>query len=112
MTNTENGHGNSETVTMVVEMAVKPEYEKEFLDLASRIAEKVHANEPGTLLYVLTRHPTEPHTYLWVERYRNQEALQAHMESPYMGEAMSKIQDPEWWAKEHDMLQLTQVVPA
>lgn len=40
-------------------------------------AEKVHANEPGTLLYVLTKHPDEPHTYLWIERYRDQTALRS-----------------------------------
>lgn len=83
MTNTpKTAHGNSEVVTLIVEMTVKPEYEQEFLDYVASFVEKVHANEPGTLLYVLTSHPTEPHTYLWVERYRNQEALQAHMEAP------------------------------
>jgi quinol monooxygenase YgiN len=71
----------------------------------------VHANEPGTLLYVLTKHPTEPHTYLWVERYRDQAAEQAHGEAPYFGEAMSRIQDPKWWAKPGEVLLLTQVVP-
>ena len=104
-------HGDSDVVTQVVTMAVKPEYEQEFLDLASHTVNEVHANEPGTLLYVLTKHPTEPHTYVWVERYRNQEALKAHGETPYIAEAMSRVQDPEWWAKPHEMLQLAQVMP-
>lgn len=64
MTNMESAHGNSEVVTLIVTMALKPEYEQEFLDLASRTVNKVHVNQPGALLYVLTRHPTEPHTYL------------------------------------------------
>lgn len=111
MTNTETAHGNSEVVTMVVEMTVNPEHEHDSSIYVPGFIEKVHANKPGTLLYVLTRHPTKPHTYLWVERYRDQEALQVHADAPYMGEAMSRVQDPEWWAKEHEMLQLTQVVP-
>jgi quinol monooxygenase YgiN len=114
MTNTETAHGNSEAVTMVVEMTVKPEHEQEFLDYVAGFMEKVHVNEPGTLLYVLTRHPTEPHTYLWVERYRDQEALQAHMGAPYMVEPVSRAQDPEWkwWAKPPELLlQLAQVLP-
>lgn len=37
MTNTETAHGNSEVVTMVVEMTVNPEHEQEFLDLRARL---------------------------------------------------------------------------
>lgn len=106
-----NAHGSSDVVTQVVTMALKPEYEQEFLDFAAYFVEKVHANEPGTLLYVLTKHPTEPYTYVWIERYRDQAALQAHGETPYIGEAMSKVQNPKWWSKPHEMLQLTQIVP-
>jgi quinol monooxygenase YgiN len=106
-----NAHGNADVVIQLVTMTVKPEYEQEFLDFAAYFVEKVHANEPGTLLYVLTKHPTEPHTYLWVERYRDQAAAQAHAEAPYFGEAMSRIQDPKWWAKPGELLLLTQVVP-
>jgi quinol monooxygenase YgiN len=106
-----NAHGNADVVTALVTMTLNPEYEQEFLDFAAYFAEKVHANEPGTLLYVLTKHPTEPHTYLWVERYRDQAAEQAHSEAPYFAEAISKIQDPAWWAKPGEVLLLTQVVP-
>ena len=104
-------HGNADVVTQIITMTLNPEYEQEFLDFAAYFAEKVHANEPGTLLYVLTKHPTEPYTYLWVERYRDQEASKAHSEAPYFSEAISKKEDPAWWAKPGDMLTLTQVVP-
>lgn len=80
-----NAHGNSDVVTWAVTMAVKPEHEQEFLDFAASFAKKVHMNGPGTLLYVLTKHSSEPHTYLWIECYRNQEALQAHSETSYIG---------------------------
>lgn len=105
-------HADATVVTQIVTMRVKPEHEQEFLDLAARIAAQVHASEPGTLLYVLTRHPTEPQTYLWIERYRDQHALEAHGAAPYMAEAMAKVQDPAWWSGPPEVLSLTQVVPA
>jgi quinol monooxygenase YgiN len=106
-----NSHGSADVVTQLVTMTLNPEYEQEFLDFAAYFAEKVHANEPGTLLYVLTKHPTEPHTYVWVERYRDQAAEQAHSEAPYFSEAISRMQDPTWWAKPGEVMLLTQVVP-
>ena len=104
-------HGNAEVVTQIVTMTLNPEYEQEFLDFAAYFVGKVHANEPGTLLYVLTKHPTEPHTYLWVERYHDQEAERAHSQAPYFSEAISRIDNPAWWAKPGEVLRLTQVVP-
>ena len=106
-----NAHGNADVVTQLVTMTLNPEYEQEFLDFAAYFAEKVHANEPGTLLYVLTKHPTEPYTYVWVERYRDQAAEQAHSEAPYFSEAISRMHDPAWWAKPGEVMLLTQVVP-
>ncbi len=106
-----NAHGNADVVTALVTMTLNPEHEQEFLDFAASFATKVHANEPGTLLYVLTKHPTEPHTYLWVERYRDQAASKAHSEAPYFSEAIRRMQDPAWWAKPGEVLLLTQVVP-
>jgi quinol monooxygenase YgiN len=106
-----NAHGNADVVTQLVTMTLNPEYEQEFLDFAAYFVKKVHANEPGTLLYVLTKHPTEPHTYLWVERYRDQVVAQAHGEAPYFSEALSRLQAPAWWAKPGEVLLLTQVVP-
>ena len=52
MSESANAHGNEDVVTLLVTMTVKPEYEQEFLDFAAYFAEKVHADEPDTLLYV------------------------------------------------------------
>jgi quinol monooxygenase YgiN len=57
----------------------------------------------------VTRHPTEPHTYVWMERHRDEEALKVHSETSYIAEAMSKV--PEWWATRPELLKLTQMVP-
>lgn len=102
--------GDTDVVTQIVTMTIKPEDERTFLELAAGVIEKVQANEPDTLLYVLTEHPNEPHTYVWVERYPNEQALAAHGEAPYIVEALQQL--PGWWAKPPELLKLGQVLPA
>jgi quinol monooxygenase YgiN len=65
-------------ITLIVTMSIKPDREAEFLATAGEFVDWVQANEPDTLLYVLTRHPSREHTYVWVERYRNESAIEAH----------------------------------
>jgi quinol monooxygenase YgiN len=102
-------HGDSTTVTLVVTMTVKPEREQEFLKFAGKFVGDVHANEPGSLLCVLTRHPTRPNTFVWVERYRDAEALTAHGASAHFAEAKAKF--PEFVAAPPEFLKLSQVLP-
>lgn len=102
-------HGDASVVSLVVTMTLKPEREAEFLAAAREIAAKVHAGEPGVLLYALTRHPTEPHTYVWVERYADAAALDSHGQAPYMKEVLSLL--PGWLARPPVMLKLAQVLP-
>jgi quinol monooxygenase YgiN len=102
-------HGDADVVTLVVTMAIKPEHDQDFIDYATNVATKVYEKEAGTVLYVLTKHPTESHTYVWVERYRDEKALSAHMETAYMADAMSIL--PTWWAKQPIALRLAQVMP-
>ena len=59
--------------------------------MARAFADLVYANEPGTLLYVLTKHPTREHTYVWVERYRDAVAAERHRDSSYMAEVRPKF---------------------
>lgn len=102
-------HGDSDVITLVGSMAIKPEHEREFVDFATRTVQTVHEKEPGTILYVLHKHPTEPYTYVWVERYRDAEALKVHTEAPYIAEAMGKL--PNWLSKPPELIQLNQIVP-
>ncbi len=103
-------HGDSSVVTLLITMSIHPESEQEFLDFAAALVRTVLESEPTIALYGLHRHPSEPHTYVWVERYRDAEALQAHTEAPYIAEAMSKL--PKWLAQPPEMTQLSQVEPA
>ena len=102
-------HGDSRVITLIGTMALKPEHEPEFVDVARRTAQTVHESEPGTILYVMHEHPTEPHAYVWVERYRDAEALKAHVEAPYIGEAMANL--ASWLSRPPELMQLNQMVP-
>ena len=79
------GQGGPQAITLVVTMSIKPEYVEEFLALARGFADNVYANEPGVLTYVLTKHPSLPHTYVWVERYSDAAALQQHLRDQLHG---------------------------
>lgn len=51
-----------------------------------RLAAKVRANEPGNLLYQLTKSRTEPNTYKVLEIYTDQDAVTAHGGSDHFRE--------------------------
>ena len=102
--------GDKDIVTQIITMTFKPENEQDFLELAKDVIEQVRANEPDTLTYVLTKHPGEPHTYVWIERYRHQQALAAHGEASYLVHALQKL--PDWWAKAPQLLSLEQLASA
>jgi quinol monooxygenase YgiN len=102
-------HGDSSVVTLLVTLTIHPEKEEEFADFAAAISHEVRENEPGTLLYALHRHPSEPHTYVWVERYRDAEALEAHTAAPYIAEAMGTL--PNWLSRPPEVTQLSQIDP-
>ena len=65
----------TDTVNQLVTMTFAPEHEEAFIELATSVVAQVRANEPDTLLYVLTKDPERDHTYVWIERYRDQQAL-------------------------------------
>lgn len=70
-------------IGVVATLKVQPdkasEFEKVFLDLAA----KVKANEPGCLMYQLTRSRTEAGVYKVLEVYASDEALKAHGGTDY-----------------------------
>ena len=70
-------------IGVVAILKVQPDkttdFETVFLDLAA----KVKANEPGCLIYQLTRSRAEPGTYKVLELYASEDALKAHGSSDY-----------------------------
>ena len=102
--------GTSETISVVGTLKVRPEHEDAFIAHTAATAAIVEANEPDTILYVIHRHPTEPHTFFFIERYRDDRALQAHAEAPYIKDAIAKLQG--LLEEAPDALLLRQIIPA
>ncbi|MFN3513503.1 MAG: putative quinol monooxygenase [Phenylobacterium sp.] len=73
--------------TLKVQEAKAAEFEAIFTDLA----QKVRANEPGNLMYQLTKSRTEPGVYKVLELYKDQDALSAHGQTDYFKAAGAKM---------------------
>src|SRR5438552_19204331 len=56
--------------------------EKEFEAVAKELVAKVNAGEPGCKLYAL-HHSEAPQTYVFMERYADQAAVDAHRGTEY-----------------------------
>ena len=67
---------------VVATLKVKPGMEAEFETVAKELVAKVNANEPGCTLYALHRADT-PGTYVFMERYTDQAAVEAHRATDY-----------------------------
>jgi quinol monooxygenase YgiN len=65
---------------VVATLKVKPGMEKQFEAVAKELVAKVNANEPGCKLYAL-HHAETPGTYIFMERYVDQAAVEAHRAS-------------------------------
>ncbi|HYE94058.1 MAG TPA: putative quinol monooxygenase [Terriglobales bacterium] len=75
---------------VVATIKVKPGMEKEFEAVAKELVGKVNANEPGCKLYAL--HTGEaPSTYVFMERYVDQAAVEAHRATDYFKELGKKM---------------------
>jgi quinol monooxygenase YgiN len=80
---------------VVAILKVKPGKESEFEAVARELVAKVNANEPGCTLYVLHRGES-PGTYVFMERYVDQAAVEAHRATDYfktLGRKMGEFMD-------------------
>jgi len=77
---------------IVATLKVKPGMEGEFESLARQLVAKVRADEPGCALYVLHRAET-PGTYVFMERYVDDAAFEAHRKTPHMQTLGRKMGD-------------------
>ena len=80
---------------VVATIKVKPGMEAQFEAVAKELVAKVTANEPGCRLYVL-HHGEAPQTYVFMERYADQAAVEAHRASDYfkaLGRKMGEFMD-------------------
>ena len=80
---------------VVATLKIKPGKEQEFEAVAKELVAKVNANEPGCKLYALHTCDT-PGTYIFMERYVDQAAVEAHRASDYfktLGRKMGEYMD-------------------
>src|SRR5262249_59173401 len=80
---------------VVATIKVKPGMETEFEAVAKELVAKVNANEPGCKLYAL-HHGEAASTYVVMERYADQAAVDAHRASEHfktLGRKMGEFMD-------------------
>ena len=80
---------------VVATIKVKPGMEQQFEAVAKELVAKVNANEPGCRLYALHR-AEAPQPYVFMERYTDQAAVEAHRATDYfkaLGRKMGEFMD-------------------
>jgi len=70
-------------IGVIAVLKVQPDKTSPFEAVFASLAEKVRANEPGNLMYQLTRARSEPGVYKVLELYRDQDALTHHGQTDY-----------------------------
>jgi quinol monooxygenase YgiN len=83
---------------IVATLKVKPGMEREFEAVAKELVAKVNANEPGCRLYALHKKDDagDTPTYVFMERYVDQTAVEAHRATDYfkaLGRKMGEFMD-------------------
>ncbi|HEY5105522.1 MAG TPA: putative quinol monooxygenase [Caulobacteraceae bacterium] len=78
-------------IGVVATLKVQDGKDAEFEAIFRELAAKVRANEPGNLVYQLTRSRADPHTYKVLEVYRDQGSLTAHGGTDYFKELGRKM---------------------
>lgn len=91
---------------VVAKLTIKPGTEKEFEAVAKELVAKVQAGEPGCKLYVLHKSET-PNVYVFMERYVDQAAVEAHRATDYFKALGRKM--GEYMEGRAEVMRLTEV---
>jgi quinol monooxygenase YgiN len=91
---------------IVAKITVKPGMDKEFEAVAKELVSKVRAHEPGCLLYALHRSET-PNVYVFMERYADQAAVDAHRATDHFRSLGRKM--GEYMEGRAEVMRLTEV---
>ena len=76
-------------IGIVATLKIKEGSGTEFEAIASQLVEKVNANEDGVVYYDLYKQ--DDTTYVFLERYKDQEAQDAHGKTDYFKELGAKM---------------------
>ncbi len=77
-------------ITIIATIRIKDGMAAEFEGPALELVAAVNANEPGNTLYALHR-SDEPNTYIFVERYVDEAAIDAHRQSDHFKEIGARM---------------------
>lgn len=80
-------------IIVVATVRVHPEKAGKYEDTCRTLLPQVRAAEPGVLFYSAGKCREAPHTYRVVEVYRDAAAMDAHMTSRFVAEAMPLLED-------------------
>ncbi len=78
-------------IGVIAVLKVQVEKAEEFEAIFTDLAAQVRANEPGNLVYQLTRSRTEPGTYKVLELYADADALKHHGGTDYFKASGAKM---------------------
>jgi quinol monooxygenase YgiN len=77
-------------IGVIATLKIKPGMNKQFEEIATKLVAAVRANEPGNKLYALHR-TDDAETYIFLERYVDQAAIEAHRAQPHFKELGKKM---------------------
>ena len=69
-------------VILIARFTAKPGFEEEVADMIAGLARDVRT-EPGSIVFEPHREAENPRAFVVFEKYRDEEAFQAHMSMPY-----------------------------
>jgi quinol monooxygenase YgiN len=69
------------STTFVARLVVREGQEARFESLQRELSQLSHATEPGTIVYDVIKHRTEPSTYIVYGRFKDEAAFQLHMKA-------------------------------
>ena len=76
-------------IAVIAKVPLKPDVKDEALVEVKALMAKV-AEEEGTLHYTLNVDPNDPDTFVFIERYKDMDALSAHGSTPHFNDFMGK----------------------
>lgn len=70
-------------IGVIAKLTIAEGKDSEFETAANALAAKVNAHEAGCLLYELYKSSKEPNVYIFMEKYADEAALEAHGKTDY-----------------------------
>jgi len=80
-------------IAIVATMKAKSGKENELIAIMKGLVKAVRENEPGALDYTFHRSHKDASSFLVYEKYKDGEAMQAHMAAPHFQQAAQKMGD-------------------